>query len=506
MDAERRENDRLYLDEYKEFILQNRIIVNKYLNYVLWFFIATGPAIAIGVKTGAFADISYTTCIIISAVMLLVSLLHFLIMKWKPGDLVTSIIALAALDVLIAYMNYSHVSINLTWFLVPFLSILLCERSLYLGASLFNFVLMACTTWHVSRIDFASQTVYQTPASYFFDRFGGLTIETLIMFISGLIIIKIVVEHFKDQILQKWIVKEKETEMDEKIGLLDSMAEIYDNVNLINFIDSTEMSLRDKERLKHGIDLRQQTHTLMNQRLKNNVLPDQLESFLQFTDIKTVRSRLSHKKIISADFIDINAGWFRAQYITVDATLDGIPNVVIYTTRNVDEEKRREEHLIRVAMTDELTGLYNKRCYEEDLAEYRLHDPGDGFVLFAVDVNGLKKVNDSYGHAAGDELIKGAATCLLSAVGSQGKVYRTGGDEFVALVLSDDPEAICKTVSAKSKEWRGIYSDEMALSVGYASHAENKGMNVDELEKKADAEMYAAKERYYKEKGIERRR
>ena len=60
------------------------------------------------------------------------------------------------------------------------------------------------------------------------------------------------------------------------------------------------------------------------------------------------------------------SGWFRAQYITVDSTLDGIPNVIIYVTRNVDEEKRREEHLIRISMTDEMTRLFNRRCYEED--------------------------------------------------------------------------------------------------------------------------------------------
>ena len=100
-------------------------------------------------------------------------------------------------------------------------------------------------------------------------------------------------------------------------------------------------------------------------------MPDQLDDFLTFTNITTVRNRLTNRKIISNDFIDVVAGWFRAQYITVDAAPDGRPNVVIYTTRNVDEEKRREEHLIRLSMTDEMTRLYNRRCYDEDLTEYR---------------------------------------------------------------------------------------------------------------------------------------
>lgn len=124
----------------------------------------------------------------------------------------------------------------------------------------------------------------------------------------------------------------------------------------------------------------------MYQTIKNQVMPDQTEAFTDFTNIKTIRSRLSHKKLISADFIDVVSGWFRAQYITVDQTLDGIPNVVIFTARNVDEEKKREEHLIRISMTDEMTRLFNRRCYDEDLKEFRKGDLAENFVLFSIDV------------------------------------------------------------------------------------------------------------------------
>ena len=50
---------------------------------------------------------------------------------------------------------------------------------------------------------------------------------------------------------------------------------------------------------------------------------------------------------------------------------DGRPMIVVFTIQNIEVEKRREEHLIRIAMTDELTRLYNRRCYDEDLDEYR---------------------------------------------------------------------------------------------------------------------------------------
>ena len=294
--------------------------------------------------------------------------------------------------------------------------------------------------------------------------------------------------------------------MEEKMELLDSMAEIYDNVNLIDFVDNTEMSLRDEKQEKHGINMNAQTHTLMNQKIRNLVMPDMVDEFLTFTNIKTVRARLSQKKLISADFIDVIAGWFRAQYITVDSTLDGIPNKVIYTTRNVDEEKRREEHLIRISMTDDMTRLFNRRCFDEDLGQIRNGELAEDFVLFSIDVNGLKTVNDTKGHAAGDELIKGAADCLALSVGKKGKVYRTGGDEFMAVVHTDDPEGLRTLIKEKSKDWHGIYTDEITMSIGFASHKDKPTATIDELEHIADADMYAEKEKYYKERGIDRRR
>jgi diguanylate cyclase (GGDEF)-like protein len=235
-------------------------------------------------------------------------------------------------------------------------------------------------------------------------------------------------------------------------------------------------------------------------------MPNQLDDFLTFTNIKTIRSRLSLKKLISADFIDVVSGWFRAQYITVDSTVDGIPNVVIYTTRNVDEEKRREENLIRISMTDEMTRLFNRRCYDEDLRQFRNSNLADNFVLFSIDVNGLKTVNDTKGHAAGDELIKGAANCLLLSIGNNGKVYRTGGDEFMAVIHTENPEELRETINTKTKEWHGVYTEKISMSIGYASHKDNPAASIDELERLADADMYNEKDKYYKENGIERRR
>ncbi len=493
--------------EYENFILQNRTRVNRYLNIALLCFTITGPAIALGVKAGFFPDVTYTACLVISLYVLGMSLIHYILMKKMPKSLFTALFALTALDILLVYMTYSHVNIFLTWFLVPILSLLFCDKIIFCYSVCLNYVLMFTTTWLTASYQVALRDDYVDAAAYFRDVMGGYTIETVILSISAYMIGKLTEDHYRELFRQYGRIKSHEKEMGEKMKLLESMVEIYDNVNYINFIDSTEMSLRDNLHTKHDIDMSTQTHTIMSQGIKANVMPDQTEAYLNFTNIKTVRARLSQKKIISADFIDVVKGWFRAQYITVDSTIDGIPNSIIFTTRNVDDEKRREEHLIRISMTDEMTRLYNRRCYDEDLDEYRkLESLEEDFVLFSVDVNGLKSVNDTKGHAAGDELIKGAANCLALIIGHKGKVYRTGGDEFMAIVHTDNPEELREEIQKKASEWHGVYIDKVTLSVGYATTKEHIEAKVDELERLADADMYMEKEKYYKSMGIERRR
>ena len=299
--------------------------------------------------------------------------------------------------------------------------------------------------------------------------------------------------------------KSKDTEVQDKINILKAIADIYDNVNLVDFTDSTEMSVRDKGHVKYDIDLKSQTHTMMSTKISASVMPGQIDKFKEYTNIKTIRERLAGRRILSNDFIDVTEGWFRAQYIPVEVDENGIPLRIVFTTRNVDEERKREERLVRIAMTDELTGLFNRRCYEEDLVEHRDKGMEDDLVILCADVNGLKKVNDTLGHAAGDELIKGAALCLLLGVGQKGKVYRTGGDEFIAIMFTDDPEAICRDIKEQADSWQGDRSDNLSVSIGFASRADNMDLNIHELEKKADDAMYQSKAHYYEQKGIDRR-
>lgn len=172
----------------------------------------------------------------------------------------------------------------------------------------------------------------------------------------------------------------------------------------------------------------------------------------------------------------------------------------------MDSEKRLSEQ-IRLANTDRLTNLSNRRSYEEDLVMCKSITLYENFIYVSADVNGLKQINDSKGHAVGDELIKGAADCLTRCFGAYGKVYRIGGDEFAAIIEANDNElkAIKKDFEDAVFWWRGKQVARLSLSYSCVSKKDFPDKSLDEIIKLADEKMYENKAEYYKAKGIDRR-
>ncbi|MCR5416296.1 MAG: GGDEF domain-containing protein [Pseudobutyrivibrio sp.] len=180
--------------------------------------------------------------------------------------------------------------------------------------------------------------------------------------------------------------------------------------------------------------------------------------------------------------------------------------VIHDSIEQIDQAKEREEKLLRISNTDELTKVANRRCYYKDVEEIEAKGISDDFVIFSIDVNGLKTTNDTMGHAAGDELLKGAAECLTKAIGDNGKVYRVGGDEFFAITYTKTPEKISEDISKEVKNWHGKLIEKVSISLGYAPIWNYPNSTITDLEKKADMLMYVEKYNYYSERGIERRK
>lgn len=440
--------------DFEQFQRDNRYIVNRSLNRILWICILTGPAIALGIMGGVFKRTSYLACVVISFALAVLAISNSQILKKKPYSYIPSLFALVSADFLVCFMNVSHISIRLTWFLVPYISLLLCEARVYVGISVLNYLLMGAGTWLEAAHYAEIRTDFETPLMGFINIFSGCTIEALLMFTAGYALGKATINYYRTMIGQYSVSQAQKRTMQEQLDILESMSEIYDKVNLIDFNNSTELSLRE-ETLRKLVIESAQDHTHMAQGLKSRIAPDMVDDFWRFTNINTVPDRLVNRKAISGEYISNDFGWFRAQYIRVEGSIDQKPSVVIFTMQNIDADKRREEQLIRFSMTDELTRTFNRRCYEGDILKIRMDGIDKDLAVISADVNGLKTVNDNLGHAAGDELLRGATFCLVSAVGISGKVYRTGGDEFMAIVHSTDCEALLEDIRTKARKWQG---------------------------------------------------
>ena len=150
--------------------------------------------------------------------------------------------------------------------------------------------------------------------------------------------------------------------------------------------------------------------------------------------------------------------------------------------------------LERIGIIDSLTDCYNRNALINRIKEDQSGDVG---VLYA-DINGLKDVNDTLGHDAGDKLIQNGADILLD-IFEKDKVYRSGGDEFVVISTSDKA-AFDEKVSRFKELTSGI---NVGVRFASGSYYGDSAMSIDDVMKEADAAMYRDKANFYRISGIE---
>jgi diguanylate cyclase (GGDEF)-like protein len=183
----------------------------------------------------------------------------------------------------------------------------------------------------------------------------------------------------------------------------------------------------------------------------------------------------------------------------VRAALDQLIGEVARLREELDRAKRRVNHLEELADQDTLVPIANRRAFVRELTRLiafaeRYNAPG---AVIYFDVNGMKQINDRFGHPAGDAALRHVAEVLLQQTRSSDVVGRLGGDEF-GVILAQIPEEaagekaeqLADAIVADPCVWQG---HELEVGVSFGVYAFSGKEQVDEALSAADAKMYEHK-------------
>jgi diguanylate cyclase (GGDEF)-like protein/PAS domain S-box-containing protein len=180
-------------------------------------------------------------------------------------------------------------------------------------------------------------------------------------------------------------------------------------------------------------------------------------------------------------------------------SIKGIKVLLIHV-RDITEKKHVEQKLLEISLTDELTGLHNRRGFMTlALQQIKIADRlAQGMTLLYADLDDLKDINDTYGHHAGDQALIDAAAILKTSLRASDILARLGGDEFAGLILESggETELAVKTrlqENVNAHNLHRIRPYRLSFSIGTARYEVTAPCSIEEMLEEADREMYRNK-------------
>jgi diguanylate cyclase (GGDEF)-like protein/PAS domain S-box-containing protein len=194
----------------------------------------------------------------------------------------------------------------------------------------------------------------------------------------------------------------------------------------------------------------------------------------------------------------------RSAWVSLSVSLvrdsSGVPRYCIKQLEDISDRKRFEGQLAYLADHDALTGLYNRRAFQREL-DLRIGHDGNGGAIVVIDLDHFKDINDTLGHAAGDEVIVRVARLLAKRLRKTDVLGRLGGDEFAMLlsgVQREEAEAVIaellRVVREQSVVVEGGHPIGLTASAGIALFEADTPLSGEELLVSADIAIYDAKE------------
>ena len=181
--------------------------------------------------------------------------------------------------------------------------------------------------------------------------------------------------------------------------------------------------------------------------------------------------------------------------------LENYMNSLVATSKELSETKQHANEMHELANKDALTGVRNKTAYDNEVrrVEWKIQDGYKDFGIAMIDLNFLKRINDTYGHEQGNIAIKKLCH-IVCTIFEHSPVFRIGGDEFVVILENDDYKNYANLVKEFNSTVEWLSADDsleqwerISAAIGVAIYDPIKDSSVDNVFKRADKAMYARK-------------
>ena len=273
----------------------------------------------------------------------------------------------------------------------------------------------------------------------------------------------------------------------------DRYESIFDNINDMVFLVDINKSEKEKAPQFTISEANKKLREKLNYKeaaLENS----SLEKIMQDKDINEL-VRIAQEQVSSLFTAEFFTSQGESFPVEINARKVKIhkKEQLLCAVRDITKQKEKEERISYLLFHDKLTDLYNRRFFEEEIK--RLDSKRQlPLCIFIIDINGMKLVNDSYGHEVGDKLLIKTARLLQRTFRDEDILARWGGDEFSVLLPQTEggeAENILKRIKARCEETE---KDKLpvSLGIGYAVK-EKQGQDIFKVLNKADSEMYSDK-------------
>ncbi len=301
---------------------------------------------------------------------------------------------------------------------------------------------------------------------------------------------KIIEEQKEYQRRERALEEARFKEEKERVEVINSLSTIYSTIFQADIVTHKYEILTSVPLMNKLVPQEGNFDDVKDIIINNFIGTEFRESLYEFLNIDTLANRLKNVNTVTTDYKAPNGSWIQARFIVKRRDNEGNAIEGLYVARDISEEKLMKYE----AEHDALTGVLNRGGFDQILNS-NIKEKRD-FALILIDIDEFKDVNDNYGHAVGDIVLKKISKMLGEQFRSLDYICRIGGDEF-AVIMMDVRKDFGNKIINKIDEINELLSSStndiplVSLSVGTAFM--DKGSSSDSLFKDADNALYYVK-------------